>query len=81
MKHRLRRALATLTLMLAPLSPMHAYEHFKVALYCRAQEVVHMAEPDESNSRYWYRMAGRPFPGLEALQTEMAALEVALRVH
>lgn len=43
--------------------------------------IVHMAEPDESNTRYWYRMAGRPFPGLEALQSEMAALEVALRAH
>jgi hypothetical protein len=40
-----------------------------------------MAEPDESNSRYWYRMAGRPFPGMEALRSEMAALEVALRAH
>ena len=41
--------------------------------------IVHMAEPDESNARYWYRMAGRPFPGMAALQTEMAEIEKALR--
>jgi hypothetical protein len=38
---------------------------------------VHMAEPDEGNSRYWYRNAGRPFPGMDALSAEMAAFEVA----
>lgn len=40
--------------------------------------IVHMAEPDEGNSRYWYRQAGRPFPGMNALADEMAALEQAL---
>lgn len=40
--------------------------------------IVHMAEPDESNSRYWYRQAGRRFPGMDALQAEMAELERAL---
>jgi hypothetical protein len=40
--------------------------------------IVHMAEPDESNSRYWYRAAGRAFPGMAALQAEMAAIEKAL---
>ena len=40
--------------------------------------IVHMAEPDESNSRYWYREASRPFPGMSALDAEMAALEQAL---
>ncbi len=40
--------------------------------------IVHMAEPDEWNARYWYRAAGRPFPGLAALQAEMAALEERL---
>ncbi|MBM4456516.1 MAG: hypothetical protein FJ011_01930 [Chloroflexi bacterium] len=39
--------------------------------------IVHMAEPDESNSHYWYRAAGRPFPGMAALQAEMAAFEKA----
>ena len=41
--------------------------------------IVHMAEPDENNSRYWYRMAGRSFPGMDQLPDEMAAIEVALR--
>jgi len=40
--------------------------------------IVHMAEPDEWNSRYWYRAAGRPFPGMAALQAEMAAFERTL---
>lgn len=40
--------------------------------------IVHMAEPDEQNARYWYREAGRPFPGMAALQAEMAELEGAL---
>ncbi len=40
--------------------------------------VVHMAEPDEGNSRYWYRQAGRPFPGMRALAAEMDALEQVL---
>lgn len=40
--------------------------------------IVHMAEPDENNSRYWYRMAGRSFPGMATLESEMAALEQAL---
>ena len=37
--------------------------------------IVHMAEPDEGNSRYWYRMACRAFPGMAALSAEMAAFE------
>jgi hypothetical protein len=41
--------------------------------------IVHMAEPDESNSRYWYRAAGRPFPGMSALENEMREIETALR--
>ena len=41
--------------------------------------IVHMAEPDEWNSRYWYRSAGRSYPGMAALPTEMAAFEAAWR--
>ncbi len=40
--------------------------------------IVHMAEPDESNSRYWYGKAGRDFPGMAALPDEMKAIEAAL---
>ena len=37
--------------------------------------IVHMAEPDEWNSRYWYRAADRAFPGMAALRAEMTAFE------
>ncbi len=40
--------------------------------------IVHMVEPDESNSKYWYRRAGRSFPGMGAAASEMAALRTAL---
>jgi len=40
--------------------------------------IVHMVEPDEGNARYWYRRAGRPFPGMGAAESEVAALRVAL---
>ena len=43
--------------------------------------IVHMAEPDESNSRYWYRAAGRAFPGMAALENEMSKIEAALRAQ
>ncbi len=36
--------------------------------------IVHMVEPDEGNSMYWYRRAGRAFPGIRAAATEIAAL-------
>jgi hypothetical protein len=41
--------------------------------------IVHMAEPDEENSRYWYRTAARPFPGMAGLQAEMLELEKTLQ--
>ena len=40
--------------------------------------IVHMVEPDESNSRYWYRRAGRPFPGMDAAAQEIQTLRAAL---
>lgn len=40
--------------------------------------IVHMIEPDEGNSRYWYRRAGRAFPGMGTAEAEMAALRSAL---
>jgi hypothetical protein len=43
--------------------------------------IVHMAEPDEGNSRYWYRAAHRAFPGMSALQSEMREIEAALRAN
>lgn len=49
-------------------SPMGAWLH----------GIVHLAEPDESNAQYWYRRAGRPFPGLGAVASESAALRQAI---
>jgi len=40
--------------------------------------IVHMVEPDQSNSMYWYRRAGRPFPGMDAAASEFAAIRAAL---
>lgn len=40
--------------------------------------VVHIVEGDESNARYWYRRAGRPFPGMDAVESEMAAIRDAI---
>ncbi len=36
--------------------------------------VIHIIEGDESNARYWYRQAGRSFPGMGAAESEMAAI-------
>ena len=40
--------------------------------------IVHMVEPDQSNSMFWYRQANRPFPGMDAAASEIAALRAAL---
>jgi hypothetical protein len=35
--------------------------------------IVHTLEGDLDNARYWYRAAGRTFPGPDAVQEEIAA--------
>jgi hypothetical protein len=35
--------------------------------------IVHTLEGDLDNARYWYRKAGRPFGGPEAVNEEIAA--------
>ncbi|MGH8479363.1 MAG: hypothetical protein ACREXK_07285 [Gammaproteobacteria bacterium] len=35
--------------------------------------IVHTLEGDLDNARYWYRKAGRAFPGPDAVQAELAA--------
>jgi hypothetical protein len=40
-----------------------------------AHGIVHLIEGDESNARYWYGKAGRSFPGMHAIDTEIDALE------
>jgi len=41
--------------------------------------IVHMLEPDEGNSRYWYRRADRTFPGMNAAEHEIQALRATLQ--
>ncbi|OGB93078.1 MAG: hypothetical protein A2Z31_03840 [candidate division NC10 bacterium RBG_16_65_8] len=40
--------------------------------------IVHMVEPDQGNSMYWYRQADRPFPGMDAAAAEINVLRAAL---
>ena len=40
--------------------------------------IVHIVEGDESNARYWYQRADRPFPGMHAVESESAALRSAV---
>jgi hypothetical protein len=35
--------------------------------------IVHTLEGDLGNARYWYRKAGRPFPGPDAVPAEITA--------
>jgi hypothetical protein len=41
--------------------------------------IAHTLEGDLDNARYWYRKAGRPFPGRDAVQREIAAAGRAMR--
>ena len=45
----------------------------KSALAAWLHGIVHTLEGDLDNARYWYRRAGRDFPGREAVQQEIAA--------
>ncbi|MEO8203294.1 MAG: hypothetical protein ABI630_05495 [Betaproteobacteria bacterium] len=40
-----------------------------------AHGIVHLIEGDESNARYWYERAVRTFPGMDAIDAEIGALE------
>ena len=40
--------------------------------------IVHTLEGDLDNAQYWYRKAGRQFPGPDAVRTEIAAARQAL---
>ena len=40
--------------------------------------IVHTLEGDLDNARYWYRRAGRRFPGPGTVHTEVAAARAAL---
>ena len=41
--------------------------------------IVHTLEGDLGNARYWYRRAGRDFPGRDAVQQEIAAARRKVR--
>ena len=43
-----------------------------------AHGIVHLIEGDESNARYWYKLARRAFPGMDAIDAEIRELESAL---
>ncbi len=47
----------------------------KEPLAAWAHGIVHLIEGDESNAHYWYGEAGRAFPGMDAIDAEIAALE------
>jgi hypothetical protein len=36
--------------------------------------VLHLIEGDESNARYWYQRAGRPYPGRARIEDEIRAI-------
>jgi len=40
--------------------------------------IVHLLEGDASNARYWYRRAGRAFPGEGAAKDEIEAVRAAV---
>jgi len=40
--------------------------------------VLHMIEGDEPNAQYWYRRAGRSYPGKAKIQEELCALKSSL---
>src|SRR5881296_2489035 len=44
-------------------------------LACWAHGIVHLMEGDMPNARYWYREAGRAFPGKASIQDEIRALK------
>ncbi len=41
--------------------------------------IVHTLEGDLDNARYWYRKAGRVFPGQDAAQEELVAARRAVQ--
>ena len=46
-------------------------------LACWAHGIVHLMEGNESNARYWYREAHRPFRGQGSVAEEISALKSA----
>ena len=40
--------------------------------------IVHILEGDRGNAGYWFQRAGRPFPGMESVKREIAAIRSTL---
>jgi hypothetical protein len=40
--------------------------------------IVHILEGDQANAQYWYRRAGRPFPGMDSTKREIVAIRSVL---
>lgn len=40
--------------------------------------IVHILEGDQANAQYWYRRAGRAFPGMDSTKREIAAIRSVL---
>ena len=43
--------------------------------------IVHILEGDLKNAQGWYRRADRPFPGADAVQSEIAAARLAVNAE
>ena len=43
--------------------------------------IVHILEGDMKNAQGWYKRAERPFPGAEAVQSEIAAARAAVNAE
>lgn len=47
---------------------------------CWIHGIVHVLEGDLDNARYWYRRAGREFPKVFSIESELASLREMLSV-
>ena len=47
---------------------------------CLIHGIVHVLEGDLDNARYWYRRAGREFPKVFSIESELASLREMLSV-
>ena len=43
--------------------------------------IVHILEGDLKNAQGWYKRADRPFPGADAVQSEIAAARLAVKAE
>jgi hypothetical protein len=53
-------------------------KHEADATACWLHACLHKAEPDEANSRYWYRRSGHSYEEYPDPKTELAAIRAAL---